>query len=264
MNNEDTQSPEDIANILKAAFEPPTEGNQSFHHEVDLNAVGVDLTDNSEEDSLIREDAQKDGVVVPDLPEVKPTKAQSDFEDNPVQDVKDAVQSAFHADFDFATIDVDVVERDRYYRSGLHNEEMWYRVEPPGSGMIFKIAIPSVSRAEAVVSALDAWVKDKFIGTNSVQYMHGFQLLNAWLMVREINGVPTDWYEKAVEDAGGKLTYRSLRALLSDPDAVEDVREQHEARWSAITLACRIADHKHVLCLDAVRSRRVFTTAGSA
>ncbi len=260
--NTQPQSPQEIDAILKRAFEPPAEGATTFNHEVDV--TGVDLTDNSEEEALIRDDARRDGVAVPDLPEGEAKKPESAFDSNPVDDVKAIIKKTFSADYDFGDVEVGPVERDRFYRSGFHDEEMFYEVTPRGTGLTFKVAMPPTSHVEAAVAALDNWVAARHIGTNSVQYLHGYQLLNVWLMVREINGRPTEWYEKAVEDAGGKISYRKLRDLLSDPDTVEDLRQINEARWSAITLAVRIADYKHELCIAALRSRKVFTTAGSA
>ncbi len=263
--NTPPQSPEEIDKILKQAFEEPAEGAATFKHEVDLGSI--DLTDNSEEEALIREDARKDGVTVPDLPDVDERKPDSVFDSDPIKDVKTIIKEAFTADFDFSHIEVSAVERDRFYRSGLHDEEMFYMVESPGSGLTVKVAMPPTSHSEAAIAALDSWVAEHHSGTNSVQYLHGFQLLNVWLMVREINGKPTNWYEEAkenVEKEGGKFTYRYLRDLLRNPDTVEEVRNMHEVRWNAVSLAVRIADHKHHLCLEAIRSRKVFTTAGSA
>lgn len=260
--NQPPQEPEEIDAILKKAFEPPAEGAATFSHEVDV--TGVDLTDNSEEESLVREDSRRDGVTVPDLPEDEQKKHDSLFDTNPVAEVKDIVKEAFTKDYDFAQVTVDSVERDRFYRSGLHDEEMFYVVDSPGTGLAVKVAIPPASHAEAAIAALDSWVRERHIGTNSVQYLHGFQLLNVWLMVREINGKPTGWYDDAVAAADGKLTYSKLREILSDPDTVECIRNMNEVRWTAVTLAVRIADYKHQLCLDALRSRKVFTTAGSA
>jgi hypothetical protein len=257
-------TPEDIDKILKKAFEKPAEGAATFQHEVDLAAAGVDLSDHSEERALIMDDARKDGVTVPDLPAVPEVPPESTFDTDPVAEARAAFDKAFLQEFDFATIEIGAVERDRYYRCGLHDEEMWFLVEVPGADLSIKVAIPSVSRSEAAIAALDAWGAAGEIGQNSMQYLHGFQLLNVWLMVREINGKPTDWYEQALEEAGGKLAYRNLRALLSNPDTVESVREIGDVRWQAVTLAVRIAEYRHKLCLDAVRTRKVFTTAGSA
>jgi hypothetical protein len=260
--NQPPQDPAEIDAILKQAFEPPAEGAATFSHEVDV--TGLDLTDNSEEEALVRDDSRRDGVTVPELPDDDPKKQDSLFDTNPVAEVKDIVKEAFSKDYDFAQVQVDAVERDRFYRSGLHDEEMFYLVEAPGTGLTVKVAIPPSSQSEAAIAALDAWVRERHIGTNSVQYLHGFQLLNVWLMVREINGKPTDWYEKAAADAGGKITYSKLREMLSNPETVECIRDMNEVRWTAVTLALRIADYKHQLCLEALRSRKVFTTAGSA
>lgn len=257
------QGPDEIDDILKKAFEPATEGAATFHHEVDI--TGVDLGDNSEEQALVRDDAKRDGVHVPELPDEKPAEPiDSSFDSDPVKDAKTIIYEAFSTDFDFTKIEVDVIERDRFYRCGLHDEQMHYIVEVPGSGLTVKVVIPPTSKSEATLAALDQWVRDKFIGSNSIQYLHGFQLLTVWLMVREVNGVPTEWFEKAeAEVEGGKLSYRKLRDLLCHPDTVDEIREINEVRWSALSLAIRIADHKHALCLEALRSRKVFTTAGS-
>lgn len=257
-------TPDDIDDVIKKAFETPAEGAATFQHEVDLEQAGIDITDHSEEQGLVRDDAQRDGVTVPDLPEVAEMKPASTFDEDPVTTAKAAMDAAFAADFDFASIVVDPVEQDRFYRCGLHDVEMWYEVAVPGSGLRVKVVIPPVSLSEAAIAALNAWGEAKEIGSNSMQYLHGFQLLNLWLMVREVNDIPTDWYEQAVEDAGGKLTYRALRKLLSDPDTVESVRNVNSVRWQAITLAVRIAEYRDKLCLDALRSRKVFTSAGSA
>lgn len=256
------QTPEEIDQVIKKAFEPPTEDTKTFSHEADVS--GIDLTDNSEEEALLKQDSRRDGVTVPELPDTKEREPSSLFDSDPVAEAQAIVGNAFRANYDFASVEIDVIERDRFYRCGLHDEEMWYLVEVPEAGLSVRVAIPPVSRSEAAVAALDHWQAEKFIGKNSIQYLHGFQLLNVWLMVREVNGVPTDWYEKAVEDAGGKLPYRKLRAMLCDPDTVDPVRDLHERRWNALTLAVRIADYKHQLCLEALRSRKVFTTAGSA
>lgn len=256
------QDPDEIDDILKKAFEPATEGAATFHHEVDIS--GIDLGDNSEEQALVRDDAKRDGVHVPDLPEEPAGEApDSTFDSDPVKDAKTIIYEAFSTDFDFTKVEVDAVERDRFYRCGLHDEQMHYVVDVPGSGMTVKVVIPPTSKSEATLAALDQWVRDKFIGSNSIQYLHGFQLLTVWLMVREINGEPTEWFEKAEADADGKLSYRKLRDLLCNPDTVEEIRDINEVRWSALSLAIRIADHKHALCLEALRSRKVFTTAGS-
>lgn len=256
------QDPDEIDNILKQAFEAPAEGSATFQHEVDV--ADLDLGDNSEEQSLVRDDAKRDGVHVPELPEDKPGEPiDSSFDGDPVKDAKTIIYEAFSSDFDFSKIEVDVVERDRFYRCGLHDEQMHYVIEVPGSGLTVKVVIPPTSKSEATLAALDQWVNDKFIGSNSIQYLHGFQLLTVWLMVREVNGAPTDWYDKAEEDNGGKLSYRQLRDMLRDPGTVDAIRDINEVRWSALSLAIRIADHKHALCLEALRSRKVFTTAGS-
>lgn len=256
------QDPDEIGDILKQAFEPPAEGAATFTHEVDL--AGFDLGDNSEEQSLVRDDAKRDGVHIPELPEAAPAEPiDSSFDSDPVKDAKTIIYDAFSTDFDFTKIEVDVVERDRFYRCGLHDEQMHYVVEVPGSGLTVKVVIPPTSKSEATLAALDQWVRDKFIGSNSIQYLHGFQLLTVWLMIREVNGEPTEWYDKVEEEAGGKLSYRKLRDLLCNPDTVDEIRDINEVRWSALSLAIRIADHKHALCLEALRSRKVFTTAGS-
>lgn len=257
------QNPDDIADILKQAFEPPADGAATFNHEVDI--TGMDLTSDNEEQSLVRDDARRDGVHVPDLPEDKEAEPiDSSFDSDPVKDAKTIIYEAFSTDFDFTKIEVDAVERERFYRCGLHDEQMHYIIDIPGYDLTAKVVVPPTSKSEATLAALDHWVDEKFIGKNSIQYLHGFQLLTVWLMVREIGGAPTDWYDKAEVDCDGKLTYRKLRALLCDPDTVEPIREINEIRWNALSLAIRIADYKHALCLEALRTRKVFTTAGSA
>ena len=267
------QDPAEIEAILQHAFEPPKEGSQGFDtpsegrkgFEYSADVSDIDLTDNSLEASLIREDSQRDGVSVPDLPGGEPITPESLFDADPIADTRDIIRRAYTVDFDFAKIEVDAIERDRFYRCGLHDEEMWYTVEVPNTGLTFKVAIPPISRSEAAVATVDYWVDTEVIGKNSLQYLHNFQLVNVWLMVREVNSAPTDWYAKLVEEAeGGKLTYRALRTHMANPDFLESVRDLNDLRWNATCLAVRIADYKHQLCLEAVRSRKVFTTADSA
>lgn len=257
MNTED-----EIAKTLAKAFEAPEPGTITFSHEADVS--GVDLEDNSLEESLIAEDAKSDGVDVPDMPEDKEADIDSVFDDAPMDDVKQVMNSTFNRSFDFSEITIDAMERDRFYRSGLHDEEMYYDVEIPNSGMTIRVAIPRTSLTEATMAALDSWVASGLIGTNSSQYLYGFQLISAWLMVRNINRVPTGWYEQALDEAGGKLSYNKICKLLADPETIECIRDIQEVRWSAITTAIRIADYKHQMCIDALRTRKVFTTADSA
>ncbi len=260
--NKPPESEEDIQALLKKAFEPPTEGAEAFKFDVSLD--GVNLTDHTQEERLVQNDAERDGVLVPELPAIEPSEDTSTFDKDPVDDVKATLNAAFAKDYDFASVVVEQDERERFYRCGLHDEAMWFDIDLPKFGMVIKVVIPPVSHSEAAIAALNAWGEAGEIGGNSMQYLHGFQLLNVWLMVRAVNDKATEWYEAALEDAGGKLTHRALRKLLSNTDTVEPVREVNDVRWQAMSLAVRIADYKNKICLDALRSRVVFTTAGSA
>lgn len=258
-----TFSEDNIEDVLKRAFEPPDEGVETFSY--DLDTTNVDLTDESQEASLVRDDARRDGVVVPELPDYPGVAPESAFDSNPVEDAKSELLRAFSGQFDFGTIDIDEIERDRFYRCGLHDADMYYDVRVPGfEEVTCRVVIPTVSQSEATLLALDAWRDAGAIGTNNIQTLHGFQLLTVWLMVRAFNGKPTDWYAAAEEEAGGSLTYRKLCKVLNVPEVVDSLRALGEIRWKILTSAVLIADYKHQLCLEALRSRRVFTTAGSA
>lgn len=260
--NRPIQSIEDIEQVIKKAFEPSAE-NVVFAHEADTD--GLDLSDHSVESNLLREEDSKDGIAIPELPKADTTVDDSSaFDDNPVVDAQTAIKEAFSKDYDFSSIVVDSIERDRFYRCGLHDQEMYFDVELLNYGMLFKVAIPSTSQSEAVITTLDTWAAKGYIGSNSVQFLHNYQLLNAWLMVREINHVPTEWFGKELEEAEGKITRRRLQELLSTPEVLEPLHALSSVKWSAVSLAIRIADHKYSLCMEAVRSRKVFMTAGSA
>jgi hypothetical protein len=256
-----SQEDVDIEAVIKKAFEEPAAGAVPLY---EVDTADIDLTDGTAEANLEKQDAERDGVVVPDLPtDTGEDDFESTFDADPVAEAAAVISSAFTKDYDFASVEVTPEERDRFYRCGLHDEEMWYDVSIEGSGITVRVAIPPASYSEVVLAVLDSWTNDKFIGSNAVQYLHAFQQLSAWLMVRSVNGVPTDWYEQAVEDAGGKMTYRKMRELLVDPDSIECVRSINEVRWASLALAIRIADYKHHLCLQALRTKKVFTTAGS-
>lgn len=262
MSNQSPDDADDVKVALANAFEKPEKGAARFEEEVDLNQAGIDLADTTLEDNLLKADAERDGVQVPELPEGGSVSPNPAFETDPVADAKATVDDAFKVDFDFSTVEVTAKERDMFVRSGLHDEPMHYDIEVPGVGITVRVAMLPESYTEAVMAALNDWQEAGHITGGNISWLLGFQLMHLWMQVRTIDGKPTDWID--AEGRLEKITYRELRALLANPDTVEPLRKMNPVRWNVIRLAVRIAEHKQKICLEKVLDRTFFQSEGTA
>lgn len=260
--SETDNEPKSIADIFEGIREQPEEGAQRFEQSVNLGSAK--LEDASEETRLLREQGKEHGVQIPERPEKSDVPLNNpELAVDPARSIREEVEAAFRADFDFGKVEVSHEERERFLRCALHDTEMYFDVELEGLEMTFVVAIPTEQYTTTVLSALDKWNASEAIDVRSdMQWLLAFQQLHAWYMIRAINGKTTAWADEFENDAPPRG--KTLRTFIYDADNLENIISIGAARWRSMVIAMRIAEAKYKICSDALRDRSFFTGAGTA
>jgi hypothetical protein len=269
MSENEKPKVDEIDNIFAAAQEEPeTEAAAADPakpgFEIKADASDIDLYDDSEERKLIREEEEKSMVTAPEPParETIPLRNATVTIDA-VKELNEEVERRFGGLFDLNNqVTVTETERDAFVRAALFDAEMLFKVEIPGIGITYDVAIPPEAFTVSAAAAARHWGRIGFNDKESeMQWLLSFQQMHAWFQIRSVNGEPTPW---SVDFCDGLPKLSDLRKTMNDPDNFDVFHRMNATRWKTMVEAMRVAEYKYKLCLEAWHDRSFFTSADTA
>lgn len=230
---------------------------------VQVDTGDVDVYDHADEVAATRKSEKDSGVAPPDLPETTELPVNNPaLTHNPADNIREHMEHRFHLENERFKVQVTDVDRDRFVRAALHDEELIFEVELQGIDMTVSVAIPPEMLTTSAASAAKKWGTIGFVDPESdMEWLLSFQQMHAWWQIRAINGTPTAW-SSAFDDGHPKLS--EIKATLADPDNFDEIFKLSATRWRIIADCLNIAELKYKICLQNWKDRSFFTGADTA
>jgi len=234
-----------------------------------IDDAAVDIYDTGEEDTLLRDEAGRGKLPVPDVPAdadgVIPGNTTFD-ESAPQAQPSPDLQDAFAKDFDFGSVEVSKAERDMFLSAALLDSSVVFKVIVPGLEVAVDIRMATTKESTSVTDAVNRLLaqdyvtmtdEEKHVGHGAKMLLY-YQCLFTYIQVVSVNGVEAYDYDPEKVTTGKQLT-----ADLAKPETIDKVNNMSIPRWHTLLLAQRIAERKLQICNARLLDRSFFEKAGT-